>query len=53
MTYWISQKHATFIIIEENGKIVKAAPVANWTIGKSVDNVLDYFRKKNAQIIVW
>jgi hypothetical protein len=50
--YWISLKFATFVISATNDVITIAAPIANWTIGKNVHVVLDYFRKKGATIEV-
>lgn len=49
--YSIDTGYANFGIIAENGIVVEAAPIANWTVGKRIEYVLDYYRtKKRASI---
>jgi len=52
--YWVSTDYATFsLMANTSGKIVQAAPIANWTIGKSAYGVTQYYaNKKNATIAV-
>lgn len=49
--YWISLDYATFLIVSLNDEIIEAPPIARWTIGKSTEYVINYFKKKKANII--
>ncbi len=49
--YWISLSYATFGIFSADHIIVSdAAPIAKWSIGKTVSYTLAYYRKKGAII---
>jgi len=48
MWVWVSLDYATFGLRVEGGRVVEAAPIARWTIGKSEQYVADYFRRKGA-----
>ena len=49
----IDTGYANFGIICQGGKVIEAAPIANWAIGKSAKFVIDYYRKsKGATIYV-
>lgn len=48
--YWISLSYATFGIISRGNKIIKAAPIAGWTVHKTLDYVLRYYQNKGAEI---
>jgi hypothetical protein len=49
--YWISLPYATFGISEKYGRVWHAAPIAMWAANKPIQNVLDYYRRKGAQIV--
>lgn len=45
---WVSLSYATFGLEVREGKVVDAAPIAHWAIGKDEQYVADYYRKKGA-----
>lgn len=47
---WVSLPYATFGIISCDGIVTDVAPIAGWTIGKTLEFVLNYYRNKGAQI---
>jgi len=49
--YWISTPRATFGVVTEQGIVTQAAPIARWTISKTIERVLDYYRQRGAIII--
>lgn len=48
--YWISLPYATYGIAAQNGRIVDAAPIAQWMIGKDENFCLGWAFKKGADI---
>jgi hypothetical protein len=48
--WWVSLPYATFGIAAQDDRIVEAPPIARWTIGKPVSEVLHYFRRKGALV---
>jgi len=48
---WISLPHATFGIAVAHGRVVDAAPIARWTIGRDEREIADYFRRRGARIV--
>ena len=48
--YQINVKYACFGIVEDRGRVIESAPIANWTIGKNIEYVISYFTKKGAII---
>ena len=48
--YRIEAPFAVFGIIEDDSKIVKAAPICHWAVGKDLDYVTKYFDKKGYKI---
>lgn len=50
MLYSINLPYAYFAIVVENDIVVKAAPIAKWALGKKIENVLDYYENKGAEI---
>jgi hypothetical protein len=48
MWIWVSLSYATFGIRVERGRVVDAAPIARWAIGKSERFVADYYRRRGA-----
>jgi hypothetical protein len=51
MTYYIDTGYAFFGIIAKRGVVVEAAPIAKWTIGKNIEDVLTYYKeRKNAEV---
>jgi hypothetical protein len=49
-TYWISMDYATFALTEDKGIVTTAAPIARWTLGKRIEQVLLFYTKKRAVI---
>jgi hypothetical protein len=45
---WVSMPYATFGIVTRGGRVVDAAPIARWAIGKPEGQVAGYFRRKGA-----
>jgi hypothetical protein len=50
-SYWINLPYACFGIEVDNGVVKRAAPIAKWSIGKNIQIVLDFYKKKGAQIV--
>lgn len=48
--FWISLSYATFGVAIEGGRVVRAAPIAAWALGKPA-KVLSYYRRKGAEIM--
>ena len=51
MWYRIELPYGVFGLQEENGVVVKSAPMGKWTIGKKIEFVLDYYRTKKKATI--
>lgn len=49
-SYWINLPYACFGIVVENNKVVRAAPIAKWALGKDIQFVLNFYKKKKAEI---
>jgi hypothetical protein len=45
---WVSLPYATFAVVTRDGRVIDAAPIARWAIGKPEQQVADYFRRKGA-----
>jgi hypothetical protein len=45
---WVSLPHATFGLVVRAGKVIDAAPIARWAVGKDERYVADYYRRKGA-----
>lgn len=48
---WVSLPHATFGIAVASGRVVDAAPIAAWAIGKPERQVADYYRRRGAAFV--
>jgi len=48
--YWISLSYATFGLVVRGGIVTDSAPIARWTRGKDLANVLGYYRGKGALV---
>lgn len=48
---WVSLPFATFGLAVLDGKVVDAAPIARWCIGKDEQYVADYWRKRGAAFV--
>lgn len=46
---WVSLSYATFGLAVWDGRVVDAAPIARWSIGKDEKSVADYYRRKGAE----
>lgn len=46
---WVSLPHATFALAASGGRIVDAAPIARWAVGKPEREVAAYFRRHGAR----
>lgn len=51
MWIWVSLPYATFGLKIGNGKIVEAAPIARWAVGKPAHDVVGYYRRKGAYLV--
>ena len=45
---WVSLPYATFGIAALDGRVVDAAPIARWAIGKPAPDVYAYYARKDA-----
>lgn len=51
---WISLPHATFALEVNNARVVfDAPPIARWTIGKDISQVLNYFARRHGSQLIW
>ncbi|MFB4265259.1 hypothetical protein [Nonomuraea sp. GTA35] len=48
---WVSLPQATFAVVTKNGRVVDAAPIAQWLIGKDEREVAKYLRGKGAVFV--
>ena len=48
--YRIELPYACFGVVVDKGKIVEAAPIARWTIGKDAKAVFEYFKKTKGKV---
>ena len=46
--FWISLSYATFQINEDKGVVVFAAPVANWMVGRALEQIRPWLLKKKS-----
>jgi hypothetical protein len=46
---WVSLSYATFGLGIKDGRVVEAAPIARWAIGKPERQVADFYRRKGAE----
>lgn len=49
MLIQITMPHFCAGLIVKDGRIINAAPILKWTIGKTVTRVKLYYNKKNAK----
>lgn len=47
---WVSLSWATFGLGLRDGRVVEAAPIAKWCIGKTESYVVNYWRRRGARI---
>lgn len=48
---WVSLPHATFGLAVEGGRVVDAAPIARWAVGRPELEVADYYRRRGARFV--
>lgn len=48
---WVSLPHATFGLITRDGRIIDAAPIARWTIGRDEREIADHYRRRGAHTV--
>ncbi len=48
---WVCLNHATFGLEVEDNVITGAPPIAKWTEGKRVEEILPYYKRKGAKIL--
>lgn len=48
---WVDLPYACFGLIVRGGRVVDAAPIARWSVGKDERFVADYYRKKGARFV--
>ncbi|GAA0853560.1 hypothetical protein GCM10009525_83520 [Streptosporangium amethystogenes subsp. fukuiense] len=46
---WVSLPYATLALAVRDGRVVDAAPIARWSIGKDERQVADFYRRKGAE----
>lgn len=46
---WVSLHYATFGLKVEDGRVVDAAPIARWAVGRPEGYVAGYYRRKGAR----
>lgn len=46
---WVSLSHATFALVVSDGRVVDAAPIARWCVGRREREVAEYFRRRGAR----
>jgi hypothetical protein len=44
----VTLSYAVFGLIVENDVVTEAAPIARWSVGKPIRDVLTYYRSKGA-----
>jgi hypothetical protein len=49
--YWVRLAYATFGLVVVDGMVVAAAPIAGRNIGRPIDRVAQYYRKKGAKVV--
>ena len=47
---WVSQEHATFLLVVEKGIVVDAPPIARWTLGKDAKWLKNYYRLREVDV---
>lgn len=50
-SYWINLPYACFGIEVDKSVVKRAAPIAKWAIGKDIQIVLAFYKKKGAEIV--
>lgn len=48
---WVSMPHATFGLAVADGRVVEAAPIARWTVGRDERQVAGYYRSRGAVFV--
>jgi hypothetical protein len=48
---WVSLPHATYGLAVDGGKVVTAAPIGWWAVGKDEQYVADYLRRRGARLV--
>ena len=49
--FWISMGYATFGVESTNGVVTKAAPIARWMIGKTLEQIKSHLVKHKANVV--
>lgn len=49
--HYVSLPHATFGLVERDGVIVRAAPIARWCVGRPAADALAYWRRRGATTV--
>lgn len=49
---WVSLPYATFGIQVSGGKVIDAAPIGNWMIGKDTQTIKGWINKKGGKAVV-
>lgn len=48
--WWIHLPYATFGIESQGSRVVRAAPIAGWSVGRDIEDVKAFYRGKGADI---
>lgn len=49
MLIWVSLPYATFGIEVDGGRVIDAAPIAHWMIGKDTRFIREWIKKKGGE----
>ena len=47
-TFWVDIGYACYGIIAENGRVIDAAPIASWMIGRTLKEIRPFLVRKRA-----
>jgi len=49
--YQVTTSYAVFgVVTDTEGRVIAAAPIAKWAIGKNIRTVIKYFKSKRAKV---
>lgn len=48
---WVSLPYATYGLATQAGRVVDAAPIARWMIGRTEQECANWLRKKGARFV--
>lgn len=48
--YWVDVHYACYGIVIASGKVIRAAPIASWMIGKTTQEIKPFLIKNKAKV---